>query len=221
MADPHSSTPSKKSEQQPSTSPAGPGRRDVLTAATATVVGLVLALFPFAAGAMVFLDPVLRRKEETPGGDSDGAPGKWLRITNLSAIPSDGTPVQFAVIDDLKNAWNLQPNQPIGAVYLRRIVGETESTPDGAAPEIEAFNAICPHAGCFVAYQGDSETYLCPCHNSSFALDGEKIDKPGAFNPSPRPMDRLTVDETRVAEDNEVWVRFVNYYPGQHEQVPK
>lgn len=215
------------------TSPPAPsagetGRRNVLTAFAAGAIGLVLALFPFAAGAMVFLDPVLRRKEEGEEGSGGGSgtpdqatPGQWIRVTNVGAVPADGTPVQFAVISDLKDAWNLQPNQPIGAVYLRRHSGEEEETSAGSAPKIEAFNAICPHAGCFVAYQEDTKTYLCPCHNSSFALDGDKIDKPGAFNPSPRPMDRLEVDEQRIASEGEVWVRFVNYYPGKHEQVPK
>jgi len=227
MADLHSSTLNDTAGKDPAaesetSSSAGTGRREMLlTAVAAGVVSIILALFPFAAGAMVFLDPVLRRKQETDGNGQDDKPGKWLRITNLSAIPMDGTPVQFAVIDDLKNAWNLRPNQPVGAVYLRRVVGDTISTSAGPAPKVEAFNAICPHAGCFVAYQDDTKTYLCPCHNSSFELDGEKITKPGAFNPSPRPMDRLEVDEERIAQDDDVWVRFVNYYTGKHERDPK
>jgi Rieske Fe-S protein len=207
------------------------GRRNILTSIAALVVGAVLSLFPFAAGAMVFLDPVFRKKEE-PGGDSQ--PGKWLRITNVSAVPASGEPVQFPVIDDLVDAWNRQPNQPVGAVYLRRVTATAGSGESGGSEaggsgtgsepkvEIEAFNAICPHAGCFVAFSDASQTYKCPCHNSSFNLDGSKIkNTDGTINPAPRPLDKLEVDQQRVESEGEIWVRFVNYLTGRHEQVAK
>src|SRR5438309_4689223 len=44
----------------------------------------------------------------------------------------------------------------LGAVYLRR-------TPDG---KLQAFNVVCPHAGCFVDFLPERGMYLCPCHNS-------------------------------------------------------
>lgn len=198
----------------PATPPSDVPRRNILSSVAASIVGLLLGLFPFAAGAVVFLDPLLRRKEEEGGDEPEAPPGKWIRVATLDSLPADGTPAQFPVIDDLVDAWNRQPNQPVGAVYLSRVA-------DGGKTTVEAFNAICPHAGCFVAYSEPADNYKCPCHNSSFALDGSKLETPGAVNPSPRPLDKLEIDQAKLDSDAEVWVKFVNYYPGKHEQVAK
>jgi thiosulfate dehydrogenase [quinone] large subunit len=34
--------------------------------------------------------------------------------------------------------------------------------------EFVAFDAVCPHAGCTVAYQSASKIIACPCHGSEF-----------------------------------------------------
>jgi menaquinol-cytochrome c reductase iron-sulfur subunit len=184
--------------------PNQPPRRNVLAAILATIIGGIVGLFPLGAGALMFLDPILKAKKKgkAKAGESKG---RLLRVATKDAIPADGTPVQVPVIADLKDAWNLEPNQPVGAVYLRNRDGK-----------IECFNAICPHAGCFVAYSGDRKVFQCPCHTSSFQLDGKRI----MPSPSPRDMDTLTVDEQKLA-DGEVWVEFVNYYPGKEKQEPK
>jgi Rieske Fe-S protein len=205
---------------------APPGRRNLLAAFVASVVGVVLMIFPFAAGGMVFLDPLLRRKGAQDGVDKK--PGKWLRITSVAAVPASGAPAQFPVIDDLVDAWNRQPDQPVGAVYLRRLTsgggsdGADNGANNGSGAQImiQAFNAICPHEGCFVAFASNSQSYKCPCHNSSFNLDGSKIKVEGVINPAPRPMDELEVDQQRV-DEGEVWVRFLNFLPNKATQEPK
>ena len=37
-----------------------------------------------------------------------------------------------------------------------------------ASEEFVAFDAICPHAGCTVAYQQSAKIIACPCHGSTF-----------------------------------------------------
>jgi menaquinol-cytochrome c reductase iron-sulfur subunit len=172
----------------------------VLAAVAATVIGAVVGLVPFAAGIATFLDP-LRRK--THSGDGEDRP--FRRVASLDMLPTNGTPVQVPVIADLTDAWNRQPNQPVGAVYLRR-------TDEG----VECFNAICPHAGCFVGYAAERDLFQCPCHTSSFQLTGERI----MPSPSPRDMDKLDVDEAKLKQ-GEVWVQFVNYYPGKEHREEK
>ena len=71
-----------------------------------------------------------------------------------------------------------------GAVYLRR-----------RGDSIAALNVVCPHAGCFVNVAADRSSFLCPCHKSSFDLDGAVNDP---ASPSPRDMDALEV-EVRTA----------------------
>lgn len=198
---PHSQgRPTPAPAPQPS---AEPGRRNVVAGLAALIIGAIVSLLPFGAGLFVFLDPILKRKA---GGGAGAEPARPLRrVASVEALPADGTPVQVPVIADLTDAWNREPNQPIGAVYLRK-VGDA----------VECFNAICPHAGCFVAYAADRKVFQCPCHTSSFLLNGSRI----LPSPSPRDMDPQKVDPEHL-KDGEVWVEFVNYYPGHAEREAK
>jgi Rieske Fe-S protein len=121
----------------------------------------------------------------------------------VGAVPDDGVPRQFPIVAQHVDAWN-RSLEPIGAVYLRRQPGETK---------IECLTATCPHAGCFVNFDAQTKTFMCPCHNSQFALDGAIIEP----SPSPRPMDSL---ECQVAND-QVLVKFEDFYSGKAEKVVK
>ena len=177
-------------------------RRNVVAAAAATIIGMLVGIVPLAAGLATFFDPLLRRRGK---GGGEGAGRPFRRVASLDALPADGTPVQVPVVADLTDAWNREPNQPIGAVYLRR-----------QKDTVECFNAICPHAGCFVGYSADRKVFQCPCHTSAFTLNGDRITP----SPAPRNMDQLEVDPAKLKE-GEVWVQFVNYYPGKEDQEAK
>jgi len=168
-------------------------RRGFLARLSAILIGGFIMLVPAASGLAVFLDP-LRRK---------GAGGSFLRVTPLGAVPDDGIPRQFPVIATRVDAWT-QSVEPIGAVYLRRLPGKEQP---------ECLTATCPHAGCFVAYDRPTDTFKCPCHNSSFQVDGAII----APSPSPRAMDTL---ECKV-DQAEILVKFENFYTGKADKVVK
>lgn len=170
-------------------------RRTFFKKACATVIGAVVGLFPFAAGLAVFLDPIRRRSN-----DSD-----FVLVGSVSALPSDGTPRKFPVITSHQDAWNKLPNVPVGAVYVRR-TGETT---------VQAFNVVCPHAGCFVDYVPARKGFLCPCHNSTFALTG-KINDPKS--PAARGLDELEVE---IRGDTEIWVKFQNFHAGGAAKIPQ
>ncbi|MBX3732977.1 MAG: Rieske 2Fe-2S domain-containing protein [Verrucomicrobiae bacterium] len=171
----------------------GGTRRSFVKEALALVIGGLATLVPVAAGLWVWLDPLRRR------GDARGA--GFRRIASLTALPADGTPRRFTVLADRVDAWTRMPAVPVGAVYLRR-TGERE---------VEALQTVCPHAGCFVDYRPEARDFLCPCHNSTFAIDGA-INDPRS--PSPRPMDTLPVE----IRGEEVWVRYENFQAGQSEK---
>lgn len=185
----------------PASTPQTP-RRNVLVAAMAATIGAVVSLVPLGLGLAVFFDPLLRRKTSAK---TSADKGQLRRVATFDSLPPDGTPMQVPVIADQTDAWNREPNQPIGAVYLRRL-----------GSQVKCFNSICPHAGCFIAFAAEREVFQCPCHASSFQLDGSCI-KP---SPSPRDMDELKVDPDRL-KNGEVWIEFVNYYPGKEHQEPK
>lgn len=168
-------------------------RRGFFTKFGAIVIGGIVALVPAATALALFFDP-LRRK-------SKGA--SFLRVAPLDAVPDDGVPRQFPVIAQHVDAWN-ESLQPVGAVYLRRKPGEEVP---------ECLTAICPHAGCFVAFDRAADEYKCPCHNSAFAADGAIIPP----SPSPRAMDSL---ECQV-EDGEILVKYENFYTGKADKVVK
>ena len=170
-----------------------PPRRSFLARIGAVVVGGLAAVVPLGAAATALLDPLRRR----------GRDAEMVRVTRLSAIPGDGTPQKFTVATDRVDAWSTYSDTPVGAVYLRR-------TQDS----VIALNVVCPHAGCFVRLLPDGTRFACPCHNSSFDLDGTVNDPD---SPAPRPMDALAVE---IRNDDEVWVRFRNFLPGREEKVP-
>ena len=198
----------KPSSPLPPIPGAGPPRRNFLTAFLAVVIGGIARLIPVGAGLVMFLDPGWKKRTSAggkAGGGHEGSDRPFLRVASLDALPADGTPVQVPVIADLSDAWNREVNQPIGAVYLSR-----------QGNDVKCFNAICPHAGCFVAFSADRDLFQCPCHTSSFQVNGDRI----LPSPSPRDMDALMVDAEKL-KTGEVWVQFVNYYPGKETREAK
>ena len=169
-------------------------RRDFLKKTLAIIIGGAAMLAPVAAGMMVIFDP-LRRKL--------GA-GKAVKVALLDALPNDGVPHKFPVLASRTIVWNKFNQVPVGAVYLRRTGGD----------KVEALNVVCPHAGCLVDFKSAEGKFVCPCHNSSFTVDG-KIDSPSS--PAPRGLDTLEVE---VRKKGEIWVTFQNFKAGQKEKEP-
>ncbi len=182
----------------PSHDPPSPENRRGFLLQAAAIGGAAVALAaPAAVSSVALLHPVAQR----------GRGGDFLRLTTLDALPEDGAPRKVPVLAERVDAWNRTPNQPIGAVYLRR-VGK-----DGR--QIEALQAICPHVGCVIAYESDAAggKFFCPCHRASFDLAGRRTDE---TSPSPRDMDAL---EAEVRNQNEVWVRFQTFRTGTADKV--
>jgi Rieske Fe-S protein len=186
-------------------------RRNFFVSTVAVVSGVVAGVVPAAMALFTFCDP-LRRLRRTPqlySAEDEQDPSGFVRVCSVDALTEDTAPQRFPVVSDRIDAWNFTPAQPIGAVFVQRTGPQS----------VRVFNATCPHAGCSVACDGQS--FLCPCHNSSFNLDGTKrVSTSGKENPSPRDMDTLEVDLDRMAR-GEVWVDYVNFYTGREEKIPK
>jgi len=175
--------------------PATDPRRGFLAKAIAAVTGILALGVPALAGIVAALNP-LRQKSQA---------GQFLCLTTLESLPEDGTPRKFPVILDRTDAWNRFPNEPVGAVFLRRVKDK------GNQEKIEAIHVVCPHAGCFIVYE--SGKFFCPCHNGNFDLSGKRLD---ANSPSPRDLDTL---EAEVRNETEVWVKFQNFRTGIPQKV--
>ena len=170
-------------------------RRAFLAKAAAGASCACVAL-PIAAALPAALDPT--RPSEN---GNDKVP--WSKVVPLAALPEDGKPAKFGIVRErVTDAWTTLTDVPVGAVYLMR-------DGDGA----KAYNLKCPHLGCAIDYRGEKGDFFCPCHNSSFALDGSVS---SASSPSPRGMDEL---ELKV-EDGHVWVRFQHFRPNVAKKIP-
>jgi Rieske Fe-S protein len=169
---------------------AGEDRRTFLGKASALIAGAVGLVVPAVAGLAAFLNP-LRQKSSA---------GEFRTVAALDELKVGDPPLNVSIIGDRADGWNLFRNVPIGGVYLRR-VGERE---------VQAFQVICPHAGCKINYEASSDggKFFCPCHVASFDLDGQPLDSP---SPSPRPMDSL---EVRIDENKQISVKFENFRTG-------
>ncbi|MFM7184679.1 MAG: Rieske (2Fe-2S) protein [Planctomycetota bacterium] len=172
---------------------ASASRRGFLAKVLAVACGGLATLPPVVAGLWCFFDPLRRQ----------GSAATFLRVADLAAIPDDGVPRQFPVIADRVDAWTGFAAEPVGAVYLRREQGSRE---------VQALSATCPHAGCFIGFERAVDCFRCPCHNSSFTLDGGIV----APSPSPRPMDAL---ECRVGPNGRVEVKWQRFRAGVAEKV--
>ncbi len=169
-----------------------PDRRNFMTRTLTVALGGLIAMVAPVAGFVTFLDP-LRRK----AGVRD-----MVRVASMGALPDNGEPRKFQVLDTLVDAWNRTENVPVGSVYVQK-TGEDE---------VRVLNTVCPHLGCSVGYAAGSDVFVCPCHKSSFAMDGSIAD-PGS--PSPRGMDELMAE----VRDGEVWVRFQNFRKGTPRKI--
>ncbi len=175
----------------------------------AALVGAVLGVGPVCVGLYSFIMDPLREKTRPRKSRAEGSADAngFYRVASSDEISTD-KPRRFTIVADKLDAWNFIENQALGAVYLQK----------NENGDISCFHTTCPHAGCSVAYEQDSNAYHCPCHNSSFKLDGSKLDVGGSTNPSPRPLDKLDV---KVDDDNNVYIRYVDYYTGKHDKIEK
>ncbi len=169
-------------------------RRSYLTRVAAIAVGGIISVIAPVAGLFTFLDP-LRKKADARG---------LVRIGSIHSLPHNGEPRKLPVIAEMVDAWNKTPDVPIGSVYVQK-TGENT---------VRVLNAVCPHLGCSVGYSAAKSGYFCPCHRSSFSLDGKILDP---RSPSPRGMDELHAE---VKANGDVWVQFQNFRKGTADKIP-
>ncbi len=135
-------------------------RRGFLTGAIYAIWGVISAALAIPAFAYLFFPPKARKRQE------------WV---------------------DAGDASQLVPNRPVEMVFRRnrtdgwKIISERATAwavgrPDGG---VTAFGPQCTHLGCAYHWDESKSEFICPCHNSIFAIDGKVVS-----GPAPRPLDR-------------------------------
>ena len=69
------------------------------------------------------------------------------------------------------------------------------------------FSSVCPHLGCRFAWDTTKSKFFCPCHNSEFTRDGEKV-----AGPAPRGLDPLPLREQQ-GKAQITWIRYKSSVP--------
>lgn len=161
----------------------------VLTAGFGAVVG-ALAVIP----GLGFLATPLRRAT-TRGAESP------IRVASASEVKA-GKPLRVTAVGQREDAWLRLDRVTLGSAWLVR---PTEGAP------IKAFSTICPHLGCGIDWNDQTNKFDCPCHASSFDPDGRCLG-----GPSPRGMDELDVK----VEGKDVLVRYQRFQTGTSKKDP-
>ena len=94
---------------------------------------------------------------------------------------------------EIGDVTKLAPNSPVEMVFRRnRVDGWKVLSEKGTAwvvkhsdNSVAAFGPQCTHLGCAYHWDDRKDQFLCPCHNSLFAMNGKVIS-----GPAPRPLDR-------------------------------
>ena len=118
--------------------------------------------------------PLVRLVIDPSGKQTVTSPREPLDLGPASRFGDVPTKVDI-VAPVIKDAWAAARDVVLGAAFIRRI-----------GNDLDARSAVCPHLGCAVAFDRAQNNYLCPCHDSRFALDGVKLS-----GPSERGLDQL------------------------------
>ncbi len=182
---------SKSDPASPATRAPMQQRRNVIAGLAAGIIGAIVAIVPTVPSIGFLLHPLLKKKQPgSVGGDG------FVPVTSIEAVPTDGSPRSFPVQMDVQDAWNKFPNRQVGSVFLSK----------DDKGNLQCFSCVCPHLGCTVNYEDKAKLYVCPCHASSFTLDGERKNQI-----PPRSMDPLKV---RVNDKGEVEVKYQTFRAG-------
>ena len=161
----------------------------ILTGGLGAVAG-GLALIP----GLGFLSSPLRRPT-VRGADQP------LRVASEAEV-KPGKPLRVTVVGQRDDAWLRLDRVTVGSCWLVRA--------SDVAP-VRAFSTVCPHLGCGVDWNEKTGKFDCPCHASSFDLDGRCLG-----GPSPRGLDELDLQ----VEGRDLLVRYQRFRNGTGKKEP-
>ena len=127
--------------------------------------GLIAAALAAPALLYLLLPPGVRRESE------------WIETADINALQPK-VPVEVVFRKNQVDGWKITSEK------------ETAWVVKLSDQQIAAFGPQCTHLGCAYHWDEAKSEFLCPCHNSVFAMDGKVIS-----GPAPRPLDRY---ETKI-----------------------
>ncbi|HVW30534.1 MAG TPA: Rieske (2Fe-2S) protein [Polyangiaceae bacterium] len=160
-------------------------RRDFLKTVGIGGISLGLGAVAGAPGIAYVAYPIFHATVSGSGG--------FVKIGKSDNF-KEGKPAKVDIFADKRDAWNRIVKVRVGSAWVMREGGK-----------LRAYSTVCPHLGCAVDFDSDVTKFKCPCHHSTFNLDG-KVEG----GPAPRGMDELELEET----DGAVSVRYQRFRQG-------
>ncbi|MGH9667410.1 MAG: ubiquinol-cytochrome c reductase iron-sulfur subunit [Bryobacteraceae bacterium] len=99
----------------------------------------------------------------------------WVQATDVAQLP-DKTPQEVSYQEKRIDGWKVTTEKATAWVVKM------------SNTDVVAFSPQCTHLGCAYHWEADKNYFLCPCHTSTFAIDGRVLS-----GPAPRPLDRYEV----------------------------
>jgi menaquinol-cytochrome c reductase iron-sulfur subunit len=101
--------------------------------------------------------------------------GIWVEAGDIAHLQPN-IPEEFVFRRDRLDGWKVI-SEKTNAWVVRK--GESQ---------VIAFGPQCTHLGCAYSYDDRNKEFLCPCHTSTFSLEGKVL-----TGPAPRSLDRYDV----------------------------
>jgi menaquinol-cytochrome c reductase iron-sulfur subunit len=142
-----------------------PTRRGFYMVAIYGLWGIITAALGLPALIYLLVPPRMRRQSD------------WVEAGDISQL-TPAMPVEMAFRRNRVDGWK---------VTSERSTAWVVKMPNN---QVVAYSPSCTHLGCPYHWDQTKNEFICPCHNSVFALDGKVLD-----GPAPRPLDRF---QTRI-----------------------
>jgi thiosulfate dehydrogenase [quinone] large subunit len=146
------------------------------------VIGLVAGGTAMFAGAVAGIGQVLNTSPPTTSTDT--LPGAGATTTTAAG----STPTTATAGTPKGTSIGPASSVPVGrsAAFTDPSTGDPSLVIQHTSDQFVAFDAICPHAGCTVAYQAAANIIACPCHGSEFNPEtGNVVQGPATYSLTP------------------------------------
>jgi quinol---cytochrome c reductase iron-sulfur subunit, bacillus type len=151
--------------REPFRSPASlePTRRHLFLSAIYGLWGLIAAAFSIPAALFLFLPPKLRQR------------ANWIDLGDLSRF-AHNSPEEVVFRHNRIDGWSVISEEATAWVVVR------------SQQNVSVFAPQCTHLGCAYHWDEGNHNFYCPCHSSTFSIEGQVLG-----GPAPRPLDQYTV----------------------------
>ena len=143
--------------------PEGPSRRGFYLTVIYGIWAVIGAALSLPAAVYLLFPPAARKKND------------WVEAADLSHLTLK-VPEEAVFRKTRVDGWKVTSEK--STAWMIKM----------SDSEVVAFAPQCTHLGCAYHWVEQKQEFLCPCHTSTFSMDGRVL-----TGPAPRPLDRYDV----------------------------